>query len=91
MKPKATNSTVNYEPQVVNPQTSLVFTKVINGNNITIHGTMVKNETEVGTISYDKTGDYLIISFKPYSGLTAEEITAISTLAPKCVAEAINS
>lgn len=90
MKPKETNSTVNYEPQVVNPQTNLVFTKVINGNNITVHGKIVKNGNECGSVSYEKTGDYLIVSYKPYSALTAEEITSISTLAPKCVAEAIN-
>ena len=89
MKTKTSNTTVNYESQSVNPQTTVEFTKIVNDNNITVHGKIIKNGKEVGSIAYKEVDDYLIISYKPFSALTAEEVASISALAPKCVAEAI--
>ena len=89
MKPKATNSTVNYEPQVINEETQIQFTKVINASNVTLYGKITKKGDEVGTVSYDKAGNYFITNLKPMNLLTPAEIAGIYAVVPTCLQEAI--
>lgn len=87
MLKKTTNSTVTYEPFAISEGAFMKFQKVANAKGVTVYGKIVKNDAECGSVSYDSSGDYLITSLKPRSMFTEEEVTAIHTHAPVCVAE----
>lgn len=87
MKEQTTNSTVNYEPVVVSDETSIYFTKVTTSNNVAVYGKIVKAGAEVGNVSFDKAGGYLITSLKPYSDLTQEEVVGVYQNVPGCIKE----
>lgn len=89
MKKKTANSTVNYDPEVVSEQTSIHFTRVTNTAGRTLYGKIIKDDAEVGNVSYDEKGGYLITSLKPYASLTADEVDAIYMKVPGCVREAL--
>lgn len=90
MKKKTANSTVNYDPEVINESTAIHFTKVTNANGNTLYGKIIKDDAEVGNVSYDEKGGYLITSLKPYASLTGEEVDAIYAKVPGCVREALS-
>ena len=77
MQEKTTNSTVNYSPEKISEETSVYFTKVTNANGVTIHGKVMKNDAEVGTVSYDEKGGYFITSLKPVTALTDDEVETL--------------
>lgn len=87
MKEQTTNSTVNYEPVVISDEVSIYFTKVVNSSNITIYGKVMKKGAEVGSVSLDKSGGYLITSLKPYTELTEIEVKGIYGKVPECIKE----
>lgn len=89
MKKKTANSTVNYDPEVVSENTSVHFTRVTNAAGSTVYGKILKDDAEVGNVSYDSKGNYLIVSLKPYSSLTKEEVNTILSTANNCVCEAL--
>ncbi|MBQ8769660.1 MAG: hypothetical protein IJZ60_00660 [Bacteroides sp.] len=77
MQEKTTNSTVNYNPEKISEETTVCFTKVTNAKGVTIHGKVMKNDAEVGSVSYDEKGDFFITSLKPVSALTGEEVETL--------------
>lgn len=77
MQEKTTNSTVNDNPEVISEETTVHFTKVTNANGVTIHGKVMKNDAEVGTVSYDEKGGYFITSLKPVTALTDVEVETL--------------
>lgn len=90
MLKKTTNSTVTYEPFAISEETSMKFQKVTNAKGVTVYGKIVKNDAECGSVSYDESGDYLITSLKPHSMFTPEEVAAIHSQVPECVAEILS-
>ena len=87
MKAKTMNATVSYDPEVISDVTNINFTKVTNASGTTIYGKIEKNGVEVGNVSYEDKGDYLITSIKPFSNLTADEVSGIYTAVPRCISE----
>lgn len=77
MKKVTQNATITFEPEVINENTTVTFTKVTNAKGSTLYGKVQKDGAEVGSISYEDSGNFLIISLKPISKLTAEEQAAI--------------
>lgn len=90
MKKKTANSTVNYDPEVVSEVCSIHFTRVTNAAGRTLYGKIIKDDAEVGSISYDEKGGYLITSLKPYASLTSDEVDTIYGKVPVCVREALS-
>lgn len=66
MEKKAENSTTNYAPEKVTDGVEINFTKIVTGGNTTISGTIKKDSTDVGSVSFETTGNYLITSIKPF-------------------------
>lgn len=89
MKKKTANSTVNYDPEKISETTAIHFTKVTNASGTTLYGKIVKNDAEVGNVSYDEKGNYMVTSIKPYSTLTNEEVKTIYGRVPDCINEAL--
>lgn len=87
MKKKTENSTVNYDPVQVNEMLSINFTKVTGSKGVTIYGKVMKDGAEVGSVSYDAAGDYLITNLKPFSKVDAEEVVGIYAQIPECIQE----
>lgn len=90
MEKKAENSTTNYAPEKVTDGVEINFTKIVTGGNTTISGTIKKDSTDVGSVSFETTGNYLITSIKPYTGLTDEEVVAVYNAVPGCITEMLN-
>ena len=90
MEKKAENSTTNYAPEIVAEGIEINFTKIVSGSNTTISGTIKKESTDVGSVSYENQGNYLITQIKPYSNLTGEEVKAVYEAVPECITEMLN-
>lgn len=90
MEKKAENSTTNYAPEIVAEGIEINFTKIVSGSNTTISGTIKKGSTDVGSVSYENQGNYLITQIKPYSNLTGEEVKAVYEAVPDCITEMLN-
>jgi len=90
MEKKAENSTTNYAPEKVTDAVEINFTKIVTGGNTTISGTIKKDSTDAGSVSFETTGNYLITSIKPYTGLTDEEVVAVYNAVPGCITEMLN-
>ncbi|RXE62443.1 hypothetical protein [Paramuribaculum intestinale] len=90
MEKKAENSTTNYAPEIVAEGIEINFTKIVSGSNTTISGTIKKESTDVGSVSYENQGNYLITQIKPYSNLTGEEVKAVYEAVPDCITEMLN-
>lgn len=54
-----------------------------------VYGTIVKENKNVGGVSYDKAADRMHTSFEPFSATTAKEKQAVSSVAISDVAEII--
>lgn len=87
MEKKAENSTTNYAPEKVTGAVEIHFTKIVSGGNTTISGTIRKGSADIGSVSFETTGNYLITQLKPYGDLTDEEVTAVYHSVPGCIAE----
>lgn len=87
MEKKSQNSTTNYAPEKVTEAVEINFTRIVSGGNTTISGSIRKDGSEVGTVSFESAGNYLITSLKPYAGLTAEEVSSVYNSVPGCIAE----
>lgn len=90
MEKKAENSTTNYAPEIVAEGIEINFTKIVSGSNTTISGTIKKESTDVGSVSYENQGNYLITQIKPYSNLTGEEVKAVYEAVPDCITEMLD-
>lgn len=77
LKKKTENATITYDPEMVSEDTRVTFTKISNAKGVTIYGKIEKDGAEVGSISYEQEGNYLITSLKPFNSLTDEEAAAI--------------
>ncbi len=89
MEKKSENATITYEPEAINENTSVTFTKVTNASGTTIYGKIEKLNAEVGSISYESKGNYLITSIKPASELTQEEQSAIFAGTPDWIQQVL--
>lgn len=87
MNKRTENATITFDPEVINEHTSVTFTKITNANGCTIYGKIEKDATEVGSISYETKGNYLITSFKPADRLTQEEKQTIYEAVPGWIKE----
>lgn len=54
-----------------------------------IYGTIVKENKNVGSVSYEKTSDRMHTSYEPFSATTAKEKQAVAPVAVSDVAEII--
>ena len=90
MKKKSLNSTVNYDPVEVSINVEISFTKIVNATTTTITGTIRKDGANVGSVSYDAKGNYLLSQIKPYDALTFDEIKAVYNSVSDCIAEILN-
>lgn len=90
MEKKAENSTTNYAPEKVTEAVEIHFTKIVSGGNTTVSGTIKKESADVGSVSFETTGNYLITQLKPYNSLTGEEVQSVYTAVPGCIAEMLN-
>lgn len=90
MEKKAENSTTNYAPEQVSEAVEIHFTKIVSGGNTTVSGTIKKGSADVGSVSFETTGNYLITQLKPYGDLTDEEVMAVYNSVPGCIAEMLN-
>jgi len=89
MEKKTENATITYEPEVINSDTQVTFTKITNASGTTIYGKVEKNGAEVGSISFETKGNYLITTVKPYSELTAEETATIFGSTPDWIQQVL--
>lgn len=90
MEKKAQNSTTNYAPEKVTDGVEIHFTRIVSGGTTTISGSIRKDGSEVGTVSFESAGNYLITSLKPYTGLTDGEVVSVYNAVPGCIAEMLN-
>lgn len=90
MEKKAENSTTNYAPETVAEGIEINFTKIVTGGNTTISGAIKKGSADVGSVSYENQGNYLITQLKPYGSLTGEEVKAVYDAIPDCINEMLN-
>lgn len=90
MKKQKTNATVTYEPVEVSKDVKISFQRAVTQKGTSIYGRIRKEDVEVGSVSYDSQGDYLIVQLKPYSLMEQEETAAVMEQAHKCVAEILN-
>lgn len=90
MEKKTQNVSASYAPEQVTENVEITFTKMVRGNNITIVGNIKKNDDNVGSVSYDAVGNYMISQLKPFDVLTEEEVTAVHNAMPRCITEILN-
>lgn len=91
MKKVSENATVTFEPEVINEHTKVTFSKVSNAKGVTVYGKVEKDNAEVGSITSDESGNYLITSLKPVGKLSAEEIAAVYQNVPAWIEEIKNN
>lgn len=91
MEKKSQNSTTNYAPEKVTEAVEINFTRIVSGGNTTISGSIRKDGSEAGTVSFESSGNYLITSLKPYSVLTDEEVAAVYHAVPGCITEMLDN
>lgn len=73
---------------VINYRATLVPTEA--GEEVaSVYGTIVKENKNVGGVSYDKAADRMHTSFEPFSATTAKERQSVSSTAASDVAEII--
>lgn len=86
MKEITNNSTQTFEPEVISDSCKVEFTKVTNSAGVTINGKIMKDGVQSGNISMD--GDsFLVVSLKPRTVFTSDEVAAIFTNVPGYIAE----
>lgn len=90
MKKKAERTSVNYDPVAISEAASIQFHKTVNSAGTTIYGKVTKDGAEVGNVSYDESGGYLITSVKPFGSLTKEEVAELYAQVPTCIDEMLN-
>ena len=90
MKKKTERTSVSYDPVTLSDAASVQFTKTVKGTGTTIYGKIIKEDTEVGQVSYEETGDYMITSVKPFSKLTKEEVAELYAQVPTCIDEMLH-
>lgn len=90
MEKKAENSTTNYAPVAVSEGIEINFIKSVSSGVTTITGTIRKGSADVGSVSYENQGNFLITQIKPYSNLTGEEVKAVYETVPDCITEMLN-
>lgn len=73
---------------VINYRATLI---PINGGEeiVSVYGTVVKDNKDVGSVNFDKAADRLHTSFEPFSATTAKEKQAVSSVTASDVAEII--
>ena len=81
---------MNYNPEKISEETTVCFTKVTNAKGVTIQGKVMKNEAEVGSVSYDEKGGFFITSLKPVSALTDEEVETLYQKIPGFLTEMLS-
>lgn len=87
-KTKTFQSEVKNTGIVINYRATLVPTET--GDEVTnVYGTIVKDNKNVGSVSYDKAADRQHTSFEPFSATTATERKSVSSVAASDVAEII--
>lgn len=73
---------------VINYRATLVPAEA--GEEVTnVYGTIVKENKNMGSVSYDKAADRMHTSFEPFSATTAAERKSVSSVAASDVAEII--
>lgn len=73
---------------VINYRATLVPAEA--GEEVTnVYGTIVKENKNVGSVSYDKAAERMHTSFEPFSATTAAERKSVSSVAASDVAEII--
>lgn len=90
MEKKSQNSTTNYAPEKVTEAVEVNFTRIVSGGNTSISGSIRKDGSEVGAVSFESAGNYLITSLKPYGVLSGDEVTAVYNSVPGCIAEMLD-
>lgn len=78
---KNTGIVINYRATLVPAETGEEVSSV--------YGTVVKDNKNVGSVSYDKAADRMHTSFEPFSATTAKERQSVSSVAASDVAEII--
>lgn len=86
MKEVTNNSTQTFEPEVISDTCKVEFTKVTNSAGVTINGKIIKDGVQAGNISMDGES-FLVVSLKPRTAFSADEVTAIFTNVPGYIAE----
>lgn len=87
-KTKTFQSEVKGTSIVINYRATLVPTEA--GEEVaSIYGSIVKDNKNVGSVSYDKAADRQHTSFEPFSATTAAERKSISSVTASDVAEII--
>lgn len=90
MKKKTQNMSVRYDAEKVTANVEISFSKIAKGGNTTIVGNIKKSGSDVGSVSYDAAGNYMISQLKPFDTLTEEEVAAVHNAMPRCIAEILN-
>ncbi|MBR2007131.1 MAG: hypothetical protein IKA01_04055 [Alistipes sp.] len=90
MKKKTEKTSVSYDPVVISETTNVQFTKSVKSTGTAIYGKILKDGAEVGQVSYEETGDYMITSVKPFSKLTKEEVAELYAQVPTCIDEMLH-
>lgn len=88
MKEKTANSSKTFEPEAVTDNVSVEFTRREDSKGVAITGRVVKNDIEVGRVSYsNKDSGYFMIDLKPVDALDKEEQKALFVKVPDWIEE----
>lgn len=90
MKEKATNSVTNFQAESITENISVEFTRIVEANNTTIAGSLMKDGEQVGDVSYDRKGDFQIVRIKPFSALTEDEMGKVYSSIPEYIKEMLS-
>lgn len=88
MEKKTLNSMEQFT-ETVSEDVVIDFTKNTNTMNVSVYGRILKQGAEVGSITYDKGGNNMTLSYKPFDALTFEEKNIICQKAMPCISELI--
>ena len=88
MKEKSANSSKTFEPEVVTENVNVEFARREDSKGVAINGRVVKDNDEVGKISYsNKDTGYFMVDLKPVDALDKEEQKALFTKIPDWIDE----
>lgn len=87
MEKITTNATEKFADKVNNLDVN--FRKVTTPNNVSVYAEIRQQDAQVGSLSYDKSANYMTVTIKPFSAISKEDVAAISAKVPEWITELI--
>lgn len=87
MEKITTNATEKFADKVNNLDVNI--RKVTTPNNVSVYAEIMQGGSQVGSLSYDKSANYLNLNIKPFSEVSKENVEAIYAKTPEWINELI--